>query len=363
MDRTRSKAWRWAIAGVVLGATAFGLGHPEVAGGAGSVGLPRVGISVPWNLQRIGAPEAWQVTTGRPEIVVAIIDSGIDWSVPELAAIRWINPREVPGNGVDDDENGYRDDVYGWDFRDDVPAHARRTPLHWHGTFVAGLVAGRLSEGNLTGVAPSVRIMDVRFLDSRGLFTTRDWDALARAIRYAVDNGARIINLSLYAKGKPPAVVEEALAYADARGAIVVGIAGNEGRAEVLYPGRYPTVLAVSATDAADRLAPFSSWGPEVALAAPGHDVTSLLPGGTEARHSGTSFAAPHVTGTLALILSADPTLSASKAVEFVLQSASPVGEGGDPRYGAGLVNAGRAVFHTTAARRGDGQGSGQVSP
>lgn len=363
MDRTRSKAWRWAIAGVVLGATAFGWGHPEVAGGVGGVGLPRVGISLPWNLERIGAPEAWRVTTGRPEIVVAIIDSGIDWSVPELAAIRWTNPREVPGNGVDDDENGYRDDVYGWDFRDDVPAHARRTPLHWHGTFVAGLVAGRLREGTLTGVAPSVRIMDVRFLDSRGLFTTRDWDALARAIRYAVDNGARIINLSLYARGKPPAVVEEALAYADACGAIVVGIAGNEGRAGVLYPGRYPTVLAVSATDAADRLAPFSSWGPEVTLAAPGHDVTSLLPGGTKARHSGTSFAAPHVTGTLALILSADPTLSARKAVELVLQSASPVGDGADPRYGAGLVNAGRAVIHATAARRGDGQGSGQVSP
>ncbi len=328
----------------------------------GSVGLPRVGISLPWNPQRIGAPEAWPGTTGRPEIVVAIIDSGIDWSLPELAAIPWTNPGEVPGNGVDDDENGYRDDAYGWDFRDDVPAHAV-APLHWHGTFVAGIVAGRFSEGNLTGVAPRVRIMDVRFLDSRGLFTTRDWDALARALCYALDNGARIINLSLYAEGKPPAIVEQALAYAGSCGVIVVGVAGNEGKAGVLYPGRYPTVLAVSASDTADRLAPFSSWGPEVALAAPGCEVTSLLPGGTEARHCGTSFAAPHVTGTLALIVSADPTLAASKAVELVLQSASPVGEGADPRCGTGLVNAGRAVTPATVARRGDGQGSGQVSP
>ncbi len=317
----------------------------EVAGGAGTAASPVSGLAgLPWGLARIRAPEAWQVTRGSEEIIVAVIDSGIDRTIPELAAVLWTNPREVPGNGLDDDGNGYVDDALGWDFRDNVPAHLRRTQLHWHGTFVAGIIAARLTEGGAAGVAPNVRIMDVRFLDSRGLFTTKDWDRLGAAIRYAVDNGARIINLSLYAKGTPPAVVEGALAYAASRGAIVVGIAGNEARAEVLYPGRYSTVLAVSATDAGDALASFSSWGPEVAVAAPGHEVVSLLPGGRLATNSGTSFAAPHVSGTLALILSANPALSADEAVRILLATSSPLAPTPDPRFGSGLVNAGRGV-------------------
>ncbi len=318
---------------------------PEIAGGAGAPGFPIPSTArLSWGLERIRAPEAWRITMGSPEIIVAVIDSGIDRTIPELAAVLWTNPREIPGNGMDDDGNGYADDAYGWDFRDNVPAHIRRTQLHWHGTFVAGIIAGRLNEGKVAGVAPNVRIMDVRFLDSRGLFTTKDWDRLAAAIRYAVDNGARIINLSLYARGTPPAVVEQALAYAAAKDVIVVGIAGNQAKPEVLYPGKYTTVLAVSATDSSDGLAPFSSWGPEVALAAPGHEVASLLPGGTIARHSGTSFAAAHVSGTLALILSADPTLSASAAIEVLLTSSTPLAQGPDPRFGAGLVDAGAAV-------------------
>ncbi len=357
MERTTKAQRRWAGAvGLVL--VALLLGGSSIrplapAGGAGATGLPQlIGSTLPWGLERIHAPEAWQVTTGSPAIIVAVIDSGIDWTIPELAAVRWTNPREIPDNGVDDDGNGYADDVYGWDFRDNVPAHLRRTQLHWHGTFVAGIIAGRLSEGTAAGVAPNVRIMDVRFLDSRGLFTTKDWDRLAAAIRYAVDNGARIINLSLYAKGTPPAVVEGALAYAASRGVIVVGIAGNEARAEVLYPGRYSTVLAVSATDAADALASFSSWGPEVAVAAPGHEVVSLLPGGRRATNSGTSFAAPHVSGTLALILSANPALSAEEAVGILLAHSSPLTPTPDPRFGAGLVNAGRGVAAAAGSAR-----------
>lgn len=339
------------LAAALLGGGAW---HERpVAGGAGTAySTPRATADLPWGLERIRAPEAWRVTSGSSEIIVAVIDSGIDRAVPELAAVLWTNPAEIAGNGKDDDGNGYIDDVCGWDFRDNVPSQLRRTQLHWHGTFVAGIVAGRLSEGGATGVAPGVRVMDVRFLDARGLFTTKDWDALARAIRYAVDNGARIINLSLYAKGTPPAIVEQSLAYAAANDVIVVGIAGNEARAEVLYPGRYSTVLAVSATNAADGLASFSSWGPEVALAAPGHDVASLVPGGSAARNSGTSFAAPHVTGTLALILSAEPSLTAAEAVAVLLAAATPLSETGDPRFGAGLVDAGAAVAEVSRPRR-----------
>lgn len=345
--------WRWV--GIGLGVFLFlavpaPCDGPDIAGAAGATGSPDLNAAgLPWGVERIRAPEAWRMTTGSPEIIVAVIDSGIDRTVPALADVLWVNPREIAGNGRDDDGNGYVDDVYGWDFRDNTPTHLRRTTLHWHGTFVAGLIAGRFKEGGPVGVAPNIRIMDVRFLDSRGLFTTKDWDGLASAIRYAVDNGARIINLSLYAKGTPPGGVEQALGYAASKGVIVVGIAGNEAKPEVLYPGKYSTVLAVSATDSADGLAPFSSWGPEVALAAPGHEVVSLLPGGVAAKHSGTSFAAPHVSGTLALILSANPSLTAREAIEVLLKTSTPLSTDSDPRFGAGLVDAGAGVTRASA--------------
>ncbi len=347
MERGRGARvwWRKLALGLVLSLGLLPLKVGEIAGGIGAIGHPAgTPATLSWGLERIQAPQAWQVTMGSPEVVVAVIDSGIDWTIPELAEVRWTNPHEIPGNAVDDEGNGYVDDVYGWDFRDNVPAHLRRTALHWHGTFVAGIIAGRLREGMVAGVAPNVRIMDLRFLDARGLFTTKDWDRLAAAIRYAVDNGARIINLSLYARGTPPAVVEQALAYAATKGVIVVGIAGNEGKPEVLYPGKYPTVLAVSATDPTDALAYFSSWGAEVAIAAPGHEVVSLLPGGRAAVNSGTSFAAPHVSGTLALILSANSSLSAQEAVGILLGNCTPLGSAGDVRFGAGLVNTARGV-------------------
>jgi subtilisin family serine protease len=346
--------WRWIGLGMaaVLVVCPASRG-PGLAGGAGASGVPRPSAtSLPWGLERIHAPQAWQITTGCPEVIVAVIDSGIDTTIPALAAVLWTNPGEIPGNGVDDDRNGYVDDIHGWDFRDGDASSVRGSRLHWHGTFVAGVIAGRQGEGEAAGVAPNVRLMDLRFLDSRGLFTTRDWDRLVRAIAYAVDNGARIINLSVFAKVKPPVAVEQALARAAAKGVIVVGIAGNEAKPEVMYPGRYATVLAVSATDSSDGLASFSSWGPEVALAAPGREIASFLPGGAVARHSGTSFAAPHVSGTLALILSVAPELRAAEATDVLLKSCTLLTAEKDPRFGVGLVNAGAAVARASQEAR-----------
>ena len=187
--------------------------------------------------------------------------------------------------------------------------------------------------------------MDVRFLDSRNLFYGRDWDRFAQAIDYAVDNGARIINLSIYANGRPPASVEAALLRAQRSGVIVVGIAGNNSKAEVSYPGKLTSVLAVTATSQHDELALFSNYGPEVAAAAPGVSIVSIDPDGQRKEASGTSFAAPHVAATLALILSADPSLGAEEAIAQLVDACSDLGECGcDPRYGAGLIQAGEAV-------------------
>ena len=320
---------------------------PRVAGGAGTSGAlspaSTADLALSWGLKRIGAPQAWEYTTGSQAIVVAVIDSGIDTSAPQLAGEVWTNPKEIPGNGIDDDKNGYVDDVHGWDFRNSSSVNT--TPIHWHGTFVAGIIAAQATADGVAGVAPGVRIMDLRVLDSKNLFYSTDWPKLAAAVDYATKNGARIINLSIYSNGKPPLVFEEAISRAVESGVIVVGITGNEGKNAVSYPGKYPGVLAVSATDQSDHLASFSNYGPEVAVAAPGEKITSLRPGGTAGTGSGTSFAAPHVAGTLALILSENPHLTAQEAISTLKSAAVDLGVAGrDQEFGSGLIDANRAV-------------------
>jgi subtilisin family serine protease len=300
---------------------------------------------VSWGILRISAPQAWEVTDGNPSVVVAVIDSGIDGTIPQIVESLWVNPGEIPDNGMDDDHNGYVDDIHGWDFRDNDNSSMAGTPIHWHGTFVAGIIAARPGEQPIVGVAPGVEIMDVRFLDSSNKFGSRDWDKFVDAINYAVDNGADIINLSIYANGRPPDTFAAAIHRAAQAGVILVGIAGNTERSGVLYPGKYEDVYAVAATTEDDLHSDFSSWGPEVAFSAPGSDITSFLPGGQTATRSGTSFAAPHVSGTLALILSEFPSLTSSQAIEILKNSVIDLGtRGEDPYFGLGLVDAYAAV-------------------
>lgn len=300
---------------------------------------------VNWGLLRISAPEAWMITHGRSDIVVAVIDTGIDTSIPQLAESMWVNPGEIAGNGRDDDGNGYVDDIHGWDFRDGDYSSLIGTDLHWHGTFVAGIIAAQPGEIPIVGVAPGVKIMDVRFLDSNNSFSSRDWNMFVEAIDYAVDNGADMINMSVYANGNPPAVLQSAIQRAVQSGVVIIGICGNTGQSGVLYPGKYNDVIAVAATTEDDLHANFSTSGPEVSLCAPGDGITSFVPGGQAATRSGTSFAAPHVTGTLALIMSAFPTLSPSQAVDILMGSLIDLGANGlDPLFGRGLIDAYEAV-------------------
>ncbi|MDD5219094.1 MAG: S8 family serine peptidase [Candidatus Bipolaricaulis sp.] len=298
-----------------------------------------------WGLVRIDGPKAWTVSHGDPRVIVAVIDSGIDAEIPQLASCLWTNADEVPGNGIDDDRNGYVDDIHGWDFRDDDASSASGTRLHGHGTFVASIIAARPGQYPIVGIAPGVSIMDVRFLDSSNRFGSSDWKTFVRAIEYAVDNGARVINLSIYANARPPDDFERALSKARSRGVIIVGISGNLGQSQVMYPGKYNTVLAVSATDRSDLLAGFSNRGPEVAVCAPGSSITAFTAGGRPATESGTSFAAAHVSGVLALILSLAPELSADEALAVLAGSCEDLGQQGrDALYGSGLVDAWGAI-------------------
>lgn len=231
----------------------------------------------------IGAPEAWDSTTGDPDMIIAVIDSGVAFEHPDLIDNAWVNPGEIPGNGIDDDGNGYVDDVRGWDFvnDDDNPSdYSRDLSGDGHGTHVAGIIAARGNNGiGTTGVMWRARIMALQIFD---LFETSSFlDAIIQniniiaAIEYATDNGAKIINCS-FGGPSPSQFQFEAFRYADEHGVLAVAAAGNEtadnDRAQT-YPAGYslPNIISVAATDENDDLADYSNYGASsVDVAAPG---------------------------------------------------------------------------------------------
>src|SRR4051794_7521659 len=258
----------------------------------------------------MGTESAWRQTTGA-DVTVAIVDSGADLDHPDLAPNLWTNPGEVPGNRVDDDDNGYVDDVHGYDF---VGGDGDPQDANGHGTHVAGIVGARGGNGiGGSGVAWHARLMIVRVLDADARGTTT---AVAQGIHYAVDNGARIVNLSL-AGPTATADLEEAVRYAQDHGALIVAAAGNSGAnlaSTPTYPAAYPEadVLGVAATAPGGGLSSVSDYGPGADVAAPGEQILSTaLDGGYEWR-TGTSMAAPHVTGALVLLAAARPDLDAT---------------------------------------------------
>lgn len=267
-----------------------------------------------WGLNKINAPKAWDNIRNRNKVVVAVIDTGVDYNHPDLAGNIWTNPREIPGNGIDDDNNKYVDDIHGWDFADGNNTPNDDHPLGGHGTHVSGIL-GAVGDNNLgvVGVSPNVSIMATKH------FWSKDTDGylykVADGIRYAVDNGARILNLSLGSSDFDNEQYE-ALEYANQNNVLVIAAAGNSARdidRQPHYPASYnlPNIISVAATNELDELAYFSNYGVNsVDLAAPGEDIYSTYPGNSYALWSGTSMAVPHVAGAAALLLSANPNLS-----------------------------------------------------
>ncbi|HKQ98342.1 MAG TPA: S8 family peptidase, partial [Candidatus Polarisedimenticolia bacterium] len=257
----------------------------------------------------IRAEAAWDSGTGSRDVVVAVIDTGIDYTHPDLQANIWDNEGEIAGNGVDDDGNGFIDDVRGWDF-----VNGDNDPFDdaGHGTHVAGIVgaAGANGEG-IAGVAWQVRLMPVKFLGADGAGSTAD--AVA-AVEYATRMGARIMNNSWGGTGFSEALLEavEAAYAADSLFVVAAGNSGTNNDILPAYPAGYdvPNVLSVAATDRFDHLAAFSNYGAAtVDLAAPGVEILSTVPGARYAVHSGTSMAAPHVSGVAALVRAAAPEI------------------------------------------------------
>ena len=225
-------------------------------------------------LSRIGAPAAWDLTLGRPETIIAVLDTGIDMAQEDLAGAIWTNPGEIADNGIDDDGNGFIDDVNGWDFAD---SDNKPEDDYGHGTHVAGIAAARIDNGKgIAGMAGRATIMPVDVFQ----YAIGTYDALIRAIIYATDNGARVINMSLgatsYSLGE-----EAAVDYAYSHGVVVVAAAGNSGKEQYHYPAAHAHAIAVASTTADDYLSSFSTRGAWVDVAAPGSSIYSTLRGRT----------------------------------------------------------------------------------
>ena len=307
-------------------------------------------------LELMRIPEAWNHHTGSEEVVIAVLDSGVAFSHPDLAANIWTNPAEIPDNGIDDDRNGYVDDVHGWDFVGDDPGNAQSSVRYaddadpdvrqgnsalgngidedldhgadgnaFHGTFVAGLLAAVGNDGaGIAGCTWNCRIMPLRVFPPDGGAFSND---IAEAVAYAAANGASVMNLSFSSAARSQAVAE-AIENAYTAGLVCVASAGNENSNVARYPAALPQVIAVAGSgDAVEhplQRAPFSNWGAYVDVVAPSVSIlSSSVVSVGEAQstgeaagtydyitRSGVSFAVPFVTAMAAWLRSEQDQLS-----------------------------------------------------
>jgi subtilisin family serine protease len=305
----------------------------------------------------IDGPEAWNIETGNSDVIIAFVDSGIDYTHPDLSGKIWINTDEIPDNGIDDDGNNHIDDIQGWNFYDD---NNDVLDLNGHGTICAGIAAAASnnSEG-ITGVCWNCRIMPLKV---NGLDNGEDIPGLwIEAIEYAVDKGADIISMSLGTEYYHEQL-ENAVNQAYNNGVFLVASAGNQGWSNEHYPAAYSNVIGVSATNDEDRgmenagqwgaTSNFGSW---VDVAAPGEDIFSTMPTyhvtlndyGFNLNYTGelcgTSCSAPHVAGVAGLLLSFNSSLSPNELKTIICGTTDPY----DSEYdlGSGRVNVNKALL------------------
>ena len=276
-----------------------------------------------WHLATIQAPSAWDSSVGSAAQPIAIVDSGIDATHPDLASRIMAGWSFLSGNTDTHDQMG-------------------------HGSAVAGTVAA--ATNNLTGVAGVTwanPIMPLVVVDPTGYAS---YSNIASAITYAADHGARIINISLIGTS-PSSALQSAVNYAWNKGSVVFAAAGNSGSSTLNYPAACDNVVAVSATEATDTLASFSNYGSWIDLSAPGNNILTTTNGGGYGSWWGTSFASPIAAGVGALALAARPSLSASALVSLLEKNSDDLGVAGfDPSFGWGRVNAYKAVSAALAA-------------
>lgn len=322
-----------------------------------------------WAIKHVGftadKDSAWNIEDGvKNPVIIAVIDSGLDWNHQDVSWDNiWRNPKEIPDNGKDDDNNGYVDDAIGWNF---MGNNNKPWDEDGHGTFVTGVIAAATNNGvGIAGINHGAKVMVLKALNTFGHSRA---SFLSEALFYAANNGARVINISVGGKHLTR-TEQEAIDYAHSKGAVIVVASGNEAVDTIDYsPAGLKNVIAVSTTDEKDKRAGFSNWGQGIALAAPGMDVLSLrarrtdlmlgIPGikysprlayvGKDTRYyraSGSSFSAPIVSATASLIFAKNPKLTNTQVERMLLQSARDVEVPGWDQYtGFGLLDARAAL-------------------
>lgn len=284
----------------------------------------------------VDATRAWDITTGSDNVVAVILDTGVDLEHEDLAANAWVNPGEIAGNGVDDDNNGFKDDVNGWNFFNDNKQTFISTGEDFHGTHVAGSIGavGNNQKG-VTGVAWNVKLMSLKFLGGpQGRGSTSN---AVRGIQYAIDMrnrgvNVRVINAS-WGGGSDSQALRDAIAAANGAGILFVCAAGN-GSTNIDevpdFPGAYakdlPNTVSVAAVDPGSNLASYSNFGHDsVSLAAPGNQIFSTYPGNIYAQLQGTSMSTPYVSGIAVLVWSQEPNLTPAEVKQRLADTSEPL--------------------------------------
>lgn len=298
----------------------------------------------------IDAPEAWLFQQGNARQVIGVLDTGVDYTHNDLSANIWANPGEIAGDGIDNDGNGYIDDVHGWDF-----ANGDNDPMdgHGHGTRVAGIIAATGNNANgVTGVVWNAQIMPLKFINDDGAGTISD---AILAINYATSMGVKLTNNS-WGDDKYSAALYDAIQTAEQQGSLFIAGAGNGGADKIgdnnditpFYPASYDlnSIISVTSTTSIDSLSSSSNYGTvSVDLAAPGSNIFSTIKGGAYGFSSGTSFSTPHVVGAAALLLSRYPTLTSQQIKDALLQSSDTLAPLTDMVSSNGRLNVNNALM------------------
>jgi subtilisin family serine protease len=327
-----------------------------------------------WALPKIGAPAAWDTTVGDPSLPIAVVDTGIDANHPDLKPNVWTNAGEIPGDGLDNDHDGYVDDVHGWDFvgaglTASDPGDPDPADANGHGTHVAGTIGASGSDasntGGVVGVAWQTSLMPLRVLDAHGSGFT---SSLVKAYAYAQQKGARIVNVSLTGSEFDRAEYDAMRAAKDLLFVVAAGNGGADGigddndvadtnpsdlNFQDTYPCEYdlPNIVCVAATDANDGRATFSNYGATtVDLGAPGLGILSTRMGGGWLQMNGTSMAAPHATGGAALVLAERPQLTPWQLGQVLMSGVDKVPSMAGRTVSGGRLNVAGALAAKTPA-------------
>jgi serine protease len=301
-----------------------------------------------WHLDKIGASAAWNSFSSGSNVVIAIVDDAVDRNHPDLAPNLWVNPNEIAGNEIDDDNNGFVDDVNGWNFADNNNDPNPLLSTFAHGTHVAGIAAAATNNGvGVAGMGFSAKIMAIKTTSKRGVITHG-----YAGIVYAADNGADIINCSWGGAGYSQTALE-IVQYAMSQGSIVVAAAGNSNNDTKLYPASFPGVVSVASTNDSDLKSSFSSFNSSVTVSAPGSNIYSTLPGNNYGYLSGTSMAAPLVSGLLSLMRALNPNIPNAALINCMTSTTvniDALNPGFVGQLGTGRIDAAAAMQCVTAS-------------